>query len=228
MRHNQGRVLEGTATHWRVNSSAIIHEKLDDGTSLSDHCGVSVTLRKCDHPSPPAAVATASDGLGACGGVESWAEAASTPRKSESEFQAALTRVIRDVDVGLSFVRARRRWHLRRCAAYLVLFLIAAFVDAPNSNVWASVCAYVITSAMWARLLAYGGMLVLAVAATVEFVLLTYSTKSEEMALMEGRTQLEYDLASGRTHRRKLWSSAGPEQQHQPQSAAKLRMRRNR
>ena len=102
VRHNQGRVLEGTATHWRVNSSAIIHGKLDDGTSLSDHCGVSVTLRKCDHPSPPAAVATASDGLGACGGVESWAEAASTLAAQRTVFGA---RCLRPFGVGMT-VRA--------------------------------------------------------------------------------------------------------------------------
>lgn len=67
-RHTPAAPVAGSVTHWRVTGAEIVHRKLADGvTPLSDHCGVSVTLTRCDHrdatvpPNRPRVVSTASD-----------------------------------------------------------------------------------------------------------------------------------------------------------------------
>lgn len=215
-RHTPAAPVAGSVTHWRVTGAEIVHRKLADGvTPLSDHCGVSVTLTRCDHrdatvpPNRPRVVSTASDlradlrarlqlaapvhctsASTGCVGPAALAGATDTPAIATSRFEAAMRRVVRDVDVGIRFVRARRGRHFARCFVWVALFVAAAVVDLPSLAARSGFPAGVVRVLGWAIVLAS------AVAATVEFLLLTYTTKTEEMALVEGRTQVLYDLAT--------------------------------
>jgi len=224
--HTPRQALMGTTDHWRIHSSAIVNRKLEDGTPLSDHCGVSLTLVQCKHQpgsspglcstraprrSPMSVAGAASPSL------QPW-EVAATPALKPAQFRHIMTDMLRQVEMGIMFVRRRRRshwWRMIAGAVALVLCVFAFCVTGARSHYHRGHWVWSLTRALVAVLdqsLGLGwramnslAIVLSAVLVTVEFVLLTFVTKMEEMALLETRRQMQYDIAVGTRHIHSVW-----------------------